>query len=245
MITNNKTSNEYNVLFFVCFTKNNHGCSKKKRRLYRVDKDIVFRAYITNLGRYNEGYLVGEWVDFPIKYENMDVKEAINEILCRIGVDGVCYEEYFITDFESDMDGLVDCFGEYENLLLLHFLACKIQEMDYGIEQFESMIAYGEMIGSVEELINLTDNAECFYFMPDVENDYDLGYEWVENSGIFTQELKSLGRLADYIDYESYGRDIRFDEGGIHTKNGYIALIDSMSISFDWSKDEIPKKYLQ
>lgn len=210
-----------------------------------MEEDVVFRAYITNLGRYNEGYLVGEWVDFPIKHENMDVKETINEILCRIGVDGMCYEEYFITDYESDIDSLIGCFGEYEDLLLLHFLACKIQEMDYGIEQFESMIAYGEMIGSIGELINLTDNADCFYFMPDVENDYDLGYECVQNSGIFTQELKSLGRLADYIDYESYGCDIRLDEGGIHTKNGYISLMGSMSISFDWSKDEIPKKYLQ
>ena len=111
-------------------------------------------------------------------------------------------------------------------------------------EQFESMIAYGELTGSVEDLINLTDNAECFYFMSHVENDYDLGYEYAENSGLFTEALKSLGTLANYIDYESYGRDIRLDEGGIHTKNGYISLTEPFYTYFDSSKDEIPDEYL-
>lgn len=207
--------------------------------------DVIFRAYATNLGMYNEGELVGEWVDFPITHdEDMDLKEAVDEVLCRIRVDEI-YGEYFITDYESDIEGLTDCFGEYENLFLLHYLACKIQEMKCGIEQFESMVAYGEMTGSVEELINLTDNADCFYFMSHVEDDYDLGYEYARNSGMFTEELKSLGRLADYIDYESYGRDIRLREGGIHTNNGYISLTDRLSASFDVSKDEIPEEYLQ
>ncbi len=29
-------------------------------------RDCAFEAFITNLGKYNEGYLVGEWVKFPI-----------------------------------------------------------------------------------------------------------------------------------------------------------------------------------
>ena len=206
--------------------------------------NVIFRAYITNLGKYNEGYLIGEWMDFPVTHEEMGVKEALNEMLCRIGVDGVHYEGYFITDYESEIDGLTDCFGEYENLLMLHYLACKIQEVD-DVELLESMIEYGELTGDVEDLINLTDNAECFYFMSHVENDYDLGHEYAENSGLFTEALKSLGSLANYIDYESYGRDIRLDEGGIHTKNGYISLTDHIQSYFDASVDEIPEEYLQ
>ena len=88
--------------------------------------NVVFRAYVTNLGKYNEGHLVGEWVDFPVTHEEMGVKEAVSEMLCRIGVDGVLYEEYFITDYDCEIEGLTDCLGEYENLLLLHYLACKI-----------------------------------------------------------------------------------------------------------------------
>ena len=205
--------------------------------------DVIIRAYVTNLGMYNEGYFVGEWVDFPINHEGIGVKQVLDEMLCRIGIDNVHYEEYFITDYDCEIKGLSDCFGEYENLLLLHYLACKIKEIE-NKELFESMIAHGEMTGSVTELINLAANEESFYFMPEVENDYDLGYEYAKNSGLFTEALDSLGMLANYIDYESYGRDIRFIEGGQHTKNGYISLTDAIQIVFDSSTDNVPSAYL-
>ena len=32
---------------------------------YEYDHDCPFEAFITNLGKYNEGELVGEWVKFP------------------------------------------------------------------------------------------------------------------------------------------------------------------------------------
>ena len=32
---------------------------------YDYDKEYPFAAFITNLGKYNEGALVGEWVKFP------------------------------------------------------------------------------------------------------------------------------------------------------------------------------------
>lgn len=38
-------------------------------------------AYVTNLGKYNEGELVGEWVKFPV---TLDELKAVYE---RIGID--------------------------------------------------------------------------------------------------------------------------------------------------------------
>lgn len=202
-----------------------------------MNENVVLRAYVTNLGLYNEGMLVGEWVDFPTTHEKM------KEVMRRIRIDGKEYEEYFITDYESDIDGLTECFGEYENLSMLNYLAGKIQDMDYSVEQLEAMIEYGEFTGSVEELINLIDNEECFMLMPDVESDYDLGYEYAENSGLFTEALKSLGMLANYIDYEGYGRDIRLEEGGMFTEHGYMVMTDDMDTYFDSSADEIPEEF--
>ena len=202
---------------------------------------VVFSAFVTNLRKYTEGELYGQWLNFPIEHDpEIDTGEAINELLCDIRVDGMQYQEYFITDYHSKIVGLTDCFGEYENLLLLNHLAHKIQDMDISIEQFEAMLEYGEFTGSVEELINLIDNAESFIFLPDVKTDYDLGYEYAENSGLFTEELKNLGMLANYIDYESYGRDIRLEECGLHTDSGYITLTDDIRIYFDSATDEIP-----
>ena len=70
----------------------------------------LFEAYITNLGKYNEGELVGETLKFPT------TKEEVQGLLKRIGVDGVRYEEFFITSFDGDVLGLYDYLTEYENL---------------------------------------------------------------------------------------------------------------------------------
>ena len=50
--------------------------------------------YLTNLGRYNEGCLIGEWVKLPID------KDKLQEVLDRIGINEQ-YEEYFISDYET------------------------------------------------------------------------------------------------------------------------------------------------
>lgn len=60
----------------------------------------LFEAYITNLGKYNEGRLVGETLKFPA------TTEEVQALLKRIGVDGVRYEEIFITSFDGDVLGL-------------------------------------------------------------------------------------------------------------------------------------------
>ena len=38
------------------------------------DREGIFEAFITNLGKYNEGALIGEWVSFPATPE--EVKKA-------------------------------------------------------------------------------------------------------------------------------------------------------------------------
>ena len=53
----------------------------------------LFEAYITNLGKYNEGELVGETLKFPT------TTEEVQALLKRIGVDGVRYEEFFIVQY--------------------------------------------------------------------------------------------------------------------------------------------------
>lgn len=67
----------------------------------------VFEAYITNLGKYAEGQLVGETLKFPA------TTEEVQSLLKNIGVDGVRYEEFFITAFDGDVMGLYDYLAEY------------------------------------------------------------------------------------------------------------------------------------
>lgn len=201
------------------------------------DNNTVFSAFITNLGKYNEGYLVGKWVEFPTTQEHM------KEVLAEIGINEE-YEEYFITDYESNVSGLTENLGEYENVNLLNYLAHKVQEEVCDLSMFESILEYGEHTGSAEELINLTDNLDKFYFMPEVANESDLGYAWVHNMGMYDEELKKMGNLADYIDYEAYGRDISLEEGGVFTDaGGYISRNnDTFTEYFDSCKDSVPEE---
>ena len=60
----------------------------------------LLEAYITNLGKYAEGQLVGETLKFPA------ITEEVQSLLKNIGVDGVLYEEFFITAFDGDVMGL-------------------------------------------------------------------------------------------------------------------------------------------
>ena len=82
---------------------------------YEYGKDYPFAAFITNLGKYNEGSLVGEWVKFPTTAEEMQ------KLFERIGIGskddfGQPYEEWLITDYDCYVDDLYDKLGEYENL---------------------------------------------------------------------------------------------------------------------------------
>jgi antirestriction protein len=180
-----------------------------------VPHQPIISAFITNLGKYNEGELVGKWHDFPT------TKEAIAETFREIGIDGRRYEEFFITDYDSEISGITEHLSEYASIDEINYLATKIDDMvSSELEIFEAVIDSGEYCGSVQDLINLTENLDCYDYLEGVLDDSDLGYYWVEDSGCY--DTKNLGSLANYIDYERFGRDIRFDEGGTFTANGYI-----------------------
>ena len=89
--------------------------------------------------------------------------EEVQALLKRIGVDGVRYEEIFITSFDGDVLGLYDHLGEYESIDELNHLAHVLSDLDQSdIEKFEAVIDSGEYTGSVHDLINLAQNLDCY-----------------------------------------------------------------------------------
>ena len=66
-----------------------------------ASRDCAFSAFITNLGKYNEGYLIGEWVKFPV------TNEELQAVFQRIGINRR-YEEWFITDYECPDSSIYD-----------------------------------------------------------------------------------------------------------------------------------------
>lgn len=171
---------------------------------YDYDKDYPFAAFITNLGKYNEGALVGEWVKFPT------TAEELKKVFERIGIGakddfGQTYEEWFITDYDCYVDGLYDLLGEYANLDELNYLASKLDDMSQDeYERFQAAMEIGDHTGSIQELINLTENLDCYDVYPDIHDHDNLGRYYIEE----LDAMQVPEHLRNYIDSEAYGRDI-------------------------------------
>lgn len=193
---------------------------------YKADDTAPLMAALTNLGKYNEGELVYKWIHLPIS------DKELSQVLKDIGIDGISYEEYFITDYNCDIDGVYDKLGEYTSIRDLNALAERFDCMSsHEIEKFEAIMkAFGA--SDVAEMINITHNLHCWNFLPDIDSYYDLGWYWIEESGCY--DLKNLGSLVNYIDYEGFGRDVALEECGQLVEGGYIyATGDSMDIVYD------------
>ena len=207
---------------------------------YSYNKDYPFAAFITNLGKYNEGELVGEWVKFPTTAEEM------KEVFKRIGIGqrddfGQPYEEWFITDYDCYVDGLYDKLGEYESLDELNYLASKLDEMSNSeYAQFQAGMEMGDHCGSLQEIINLTENLDCYEVYPHIEDYGDLGRYYIEELEV----MQVPEHLQNYIDYEAYGRDVAMDESGSFTDQGYVRDTgDRFCEYYDGERGSIPDEY--
>ena len=207
---------------------------------FEYGKDYPFAAFITNLGKYNEGELVGEWVKFPT------TAEELKQVFDRIGIGqkddfGQPYEEWFITDYDCYVGALYDKLGEYENLDELNYLASKLGEMGQGeYAQFQAAMEVGNHSGSLQEIINLTDNPDCYDLYPSIQDYDDLGRYYIEE----LDAMQVPEHLRNYIDYEAYGRDVAMDESGDFTDLGYVRDTgNSFHEYYDGESGSIPEEY--
>ena len=105
----------------------------------------MLNIYLTNLGKYNEGELIGEWVELPVS------QEELQKVFERIGINEE-YEEYFITDYECDFYQV----GEYENLNSLNEMAEQLEDIDDDQEEIVKilMTEYGYSLEDAAEKVN-------------------------------------------------------------------------------------------
>ena len=104
-------------------------------------------VYIANLGKYNEGYLVGAWFTFPIDEEDVKEKIGLNEQ----------YEEYAV----HDTDNFPIAIGEYVSIEKLNEMYEMIEELpDYIVECLDEFISH---YGSLEEVVEHKDD---IYYYP-------------------------------------------------------------------------------
>mgnify|MGYP002529177745 FL=1 len=174
---------------------------------------IIFEAYVTNLGKYNEGELLSEPLKFPA------ATEEVQAVLKRIDVEGLRYEEYFMAEYVSDIPGLAQSLGEYADIDELNHLAHLLSELNESeLDIFSAAVSAGEHTASVGDLINLVHNIGCYDFYRGITDDETLGHIYVEDM----EMLDVPEPILPYFDFEAYGRDMRINEGGHFAPTGYL-----------------------
>ena len=169
------------------------------------------KIFITNLGKYTEGYLIGKWVKLPVDDETLD------KMLEEIGINEQ-YEEYFITDYENEIVGIGDVISEYSSVAALNKLAQRLEVLsDADADKLGAVLEY-EACRSVSEVLELLDELDNFDLLTDVTDDEDLGYYYAE-------EYCSIDipeNIQPYFNYEAYGRDIRLESSCLYTSFGFL-----------------------
>lgn len=198
-----------------------------------MDDFIYLEAYISNIGKYAGGNPAGEWVSFPTTAEQMKA------VFDRIGIDGKNYEEWHITEYNSDIPGLTRNFSEYESLDELNYLG-KLLEMqgEADRDKFAAAVTHGEYAGNVKDLINLAQNLDCYWLYPTVRSEEDYGYYLIEE----LDAMELPGEAKKYFKYEEYGSDSVINEGGSFTDQGYI--YNNRNTFTEWYDGrDVPREY--
>ena len=166
--------------------------------------------YLTNLGRYNEGCLIGEWVKLPVD------KNKLQDVLDRIGINEQ-HEEYFISDYESLFSNLH--ISEYSSIQDLNELAEKIDGLaDYDYDKLGAVLECKSCM-TIAEILEIIDELDSFDLLTEVEDDETLGEYYADVGGIFHGIPDSISR---YFDFEAYGRDIRLELNCCYTSYGIV-----------------------
>lgn len=160
----------------------------------------MIKIYLTNLGKYNEGELLGEWVTLPIS------EEELEEVFERIGINEV-YEEYFITDYESEINGFE--VGEYDNLEELNELAERLESLeDWELEEVEAILE--AHCKTLEEALEAQERGTYIYYSGRTIE--ELAEELAdEQIACYTHGGQIPEFFTRYFDYEAFARDLAYD----------------------------------
>ncbi|EEO7552537.1 antirestriction protein ArdA [Listeria monocytogenes] len=166
---------------------------------------MEMQVYIANLGKYNEGELVGAWFTPPIDYEEMEE---------RIGLNGE-YEEYAIHDYELPFE-----ISEYASISEINRLCELVMELEGSPILDELKEIQGMWFGSLEELL---EHVEDIQWYSDCDSMEDIARYYVEETG---QLGEVPSNLQNYIDYQSLGRDMEIEGNYLVTSRGVFEYLN-------------------
>ena len=150
------------------------------------DNQHEISIYIMNLGKYNEGDIVGKWVTLPV--------DDLQPILDSIGINKE-YEEWIIADYDAPFK-----INEHDDIFELNQMAEEMKDFDK-----EQYIAFDVLLNYEHEHKDTALNRayQRDFFFIDANTPYELGLEYVKQMG-----MEGVSHKEDYFDYSEFGETL-------------------------------------
>jgi len=208
---------------------NTEAQTSKQKEIYQMCEQTLskqtrpqIRVYVANLGKYNEGEIVGAWLNLPTAQS--EIKEFLKT---KVGLNAQ-YEEYAVHDFESDFS-----LGEYENLYGLNLLAVVLEQMSETEKKIAAAYCNTNGLKDTTSILNTCIQVgDLFYVEIDANTwgskEEKLGYAVVDelDSDLKrTLEQCKVGEglsAYEYFDFEKYGQDIAINQGYFATDEIFL-----------------------
>ena len=163
----------------------------------------MLKIFLTDLQAYNEGHLVGRWLELPLT--DFELQQALSEVLSEgEAVSGSeDHEEYFITDWYWQKHELFDV-DEYHNI---HQLNQQLQDLEFKSDhelQALSFLLQQQLAVDIEDALTKVDDVIIYsnYSMSDIA--YDLMQECYQ-----ADKLPSI--IANNIDYDGIAKELEYE----------------------------------
>lgn len=196
-----------------------------------------FSIFVQNLAYYNEGEIVGGWLDLPQE------PETIEKYLKNIVKVDDEHEEYEVADIENfNFEYKV---VQWENLRKINNLAIIYSMLDEI--QKEAVLGYYNNIDnnlSINEIINIciqADNIPYYNYEFDgidnckyISNAEKIGRTMAEINGLY--DILEENKVEDFFDFERYGEQFSYDYELL--ENGYIEYTNEVNKNL-YSEEEI------
>lgn len=160
------------------------------------------QVYIANLGKYNEGELVGAWFTFPIDFWGSQRENRL---------------EWWIWGIRHSWLRVTLTVDEYTSIGELNRLWEMVSELPEELQsELSALLTH---FSSIEEL---SEHQEDIIIHSDCDDMYDVARYYIEETGALGEVPASL---QNYIDYQAYGRDLDLSGTFISTNHGIFEIV--------------------
>lgn len=230
--------------------------SEDKNQSRQIDARIVntddLLSMFGDLDRLKNSDFTSQWHSFPT------TRESLQATLKDIGVDGKAHVHFLVTDYDTVIHELNSVLPRFADLDELNYLAVKmdgLSEQQHDI--FRSVVEAGRHCESMKDIINITENMDCFDIQPAYASNQYGEFLSIMASDKFAGTIDKLSksqdpemrelaeyitRLETYFDADAYAKDVVKAENGVFTEQGYLTESNSFREVYRGPKD-IPAEH--